>query len=178
MTVGLLSLSAFFAALIIAYSYRIEAQGTWRAFKVPTFLWLSTGFLALSSWLLEGARFSLRRGLVDIYRARLSGSILLGLTFLGLQITAGYNLAAQGVGTEANPHGSAFYIFMGIHAAHLTVGIAWMQVLLLRAKKLAVGTENDLRKHRIAASVAATYWHFMGVVWVVMFYCLLRWTRT
>jgi cytochrome c oxidase subunit III len=172
------SLSAFFAALILAYSYRIEAEGTWRAFKVPTFLWLSTAFLAVSSWLLEAARFSLRRGLVDIYRARLSGSILLGLTFLGLQVTAGYYLANQGVGAEANPHGSAFYIFMGIHAAHLSVGIAWLQFLFLRSRGLADGVENDLRKHRIVASVAATYWHFMGIVWAVMFYCLLRWTRS
>ena len=177
-TVGLLSLSAFFAALILAYSFRIESQGSWREFKVPTFLWLSTAFLAVSSWLLEAARFSLRRGLVEIYRARLMGSVLLGLTFLGLQITAGYNLANQGVGAEANPHGSAFYIFMGIHAAHLTAGIAWLQLLFHRSRKLSADNENTLRKHRVIASVAATYWHFMGVVWAVMFYCLLRWTRS
>lgn len=174
---ALVSLSAFFIALILAYSFRIESQVAWREFKVPTFLWLSTVFLAVSSWMLEAARFSLRRGLVEVYRARLSGSILLGLTFLGLQITAGYNLVNQGVAAEANPHGSAFYIFMGIHAAHLIVGIWWLQLLLLRARRLDTGVENDLRKHRIIASVAATYWHFIGVVWAVMFYFLLRWTR-
>jgi cytochrome c oxidase subunit 3 len=177
MAAGLLSLSAFFIALIVAYSYRIEAQGSWREFKVPTFLWLSTAFLAISSWMLEAARFSLRRGFVGIYRARVAGSILMGLTFLGLQITAGFNLWTQGVATEANPHGSAFYIFMGIHAAHLIVGITWLQVLYLRSAKLVEVAENDLRKHRAAASVAAIYWHFMAIVWAVMFYFLLRWTR-
>ena len=176
-TAGLLSLSAFFVALILAYSYRIEAQGSWREFKVPTFLWLSTIFLGISSWMLEAARFSLRRGIVGIYRARLAGSILMGLTFLGLQMTAGFDLWKQGVAAEANPHGSAFYIFMAIHAAHLLVGIGWLQVLYHRSAKLVETIENELRKHRIAASVAATYWHFMGAVWGVMFYFLLSWTR-
>jgi len=92
-------------------------------------------------------------------------------------LTAGFDLWQQGVGTKANPHGSAFYIFMTIHAVHLTIGIAWLQVLYLRAAKLIEVAENDLRKHRIVASVAATYWHFMGAVWAVMFYFLLRWTH-
>jgi cytochrome c oxidase subunit 3 len=174
---GLLSLSAFFIALILAYSYRIESQGSWREFKVPTFLWLSTAFLAISSWMLEAARFSLRRGRVAIYRARLAASILMGLTFLGLQLTAGFDLWQQGVGTQANPHGSAFYIFMTIHAIHLIIGIVWLQILCVRAAKLIEVAENDLRKHRVVASVAATYWHFMGAVWAVMFYFLLRWTH-
>jgi cytochrome c oxidase subunit 3 len=177
LAVALVSLSAFFIALILAYSYVIESRVVWSKFRVPSFLWLSTAFLAISSWMLEAARFSLRRGLIEIYRARVSGSILLGLCFLGLQITAGYNLMNQGVGTEANPHGSAFYIFMGIHAAHLLVGLAWLQYVFVRSGTLSEDAENDLRRHRTLASVAATYWHFMGVVWAVLFFFLLRWTR-
>ena len=175
-TVGLLSISAFFIALILAYSFRIEASGSWQRFHVPSFLWLSTVLLAISSWLIEAARYALRRAQVVVYRGRLMGAVVLGLMFVALQVTAGVNLLHQGVTTEANPHGSVFYVFMGIHGIHLTVGICWLEYLHLRSHRLLVATENDLRKHRAVASVAAAYWHFMGVLWAILFFFLLRWS--
>ena len=177
MAVGLLSISAFFIALILAYSFRIEASGSWQKFHVPDFLWLSTAVLAISSCLLESARYVLRRGRTGAYRRRLIGAIALGVIFLALQFRAGVNLFQQGVTTEANPHGSAFYIFMGIHAVHLIVGICWLEYLYIRSRRLFGATENDLRKHRAVAAVAATYWHFMGLLWAVLFFFLLRWSQ-
>jgi heme/copper-type cytochrome/quinol oxidase subunit 3 len=176
-TVGLFSISAFFIALILAYSFRIEASGSWQRFHVPSFLWLSTVLLGISSWLLEAGRYALRRAHILIYRGRLLAAIFLGCMFLALQVTAGVNLFHQGVTTEANPHGSAFYVFMGIHGIHLTVGLCWLEYLHLRSGRLVNATENDLRKHRAVASVAATYWHFMGILWGVLFFFLLRWSR-
>jgi heme/copper-type cytochrome/quinol oxidase subunit 3 len=66
---------------------------------------------------------------------------------------------------------------MGIHAAHLTGGIVWLFVLFWTARKLYVGTESDLRKHRRKAQAAAIYWHYMGVLWLVLFAFLHRWTE-
>jgi cytochrome c oxidase subunit 3 len=175
--VGLLSLSAFFIGLILAFSFRIETDRSWQPFQAPTFLWLSTVLLGISSWLVEAARFALRRALVAIYRARILAAIGLGLLFVALQISAAVNLLNQGVATAANPHGSAFYLFMGIHGAHLLGGLAWLGCLYGWSAQLFRGTENDLRKHRLVAGAAATYWHFMGVVWAVLFFFLVRWTR-
>jgi cytochrome c oxidase subunit III len=174
--VGLVSLSAFFIGLILAFSFRIEAQRSWQPFHAPTFLWLSTVVLGISSWLLEAGRFSLRRALVSVYRGRLLAVILLGVMFVAVQISAGMNLVEQGVATTANPHGSAFYLFMGIHGAHLLGGLVWLTYLHVRSAGLYGGSENDLRKHRLIAGAAATYWHFMGVVWAVLFYFLIRWS--
>jgi cytochrome c oxidase subunit 3 len=175
--VGLLSLTFFFVGLILAYSFRIEAQASWQRFQVPSFLWLSTLLLVASSWMVEAGRYALRRALVVIYRGRLAAAIGLGIFFLALQVTAGANLLEQGVATAANPHGSAFYLFMGIHGIHLLGGLAWLSYLFIRSRRLLTGTENDLRKHRMITGVAATYWHFMGLIWAVLFYFLLRWTR-
>jgi cytochrome c oxidase subunit 3 len=175
--VGLVSLSAFFIGLVLAYSFRIEAQQSWRPFQAPSFLWLSTAMLAISSWMVEAGRYSLRRALVAIYRGRLLAGILLGVLFVAVQVSAAVNLLGQGVAAASNPHGSAFYLFMGIHGAHIFGGLIWLAYLYVRSASLFRGTENDLRKHRLIAGAAATYWHFMGVVWGVLFYFLLRWTR-
>lgn len=173
---GLVSLSAFFTALILAFSFRVGTQPEWQRFQIPSYLWMSTVLLAASSAVLEAGKYSLRRGAVRAYRQRIALCLALGIIFLALQTTAGWNLIQQGVAAKANPHGSAFYVFMGIHAAHLIIGIGWLIALEMRSRKLQSDSENALRKHRTILSVAAIYWHFMGIVWAVMFFCLLFWS--
>lgn len=176
MLVGLVSLTFFFGALILAFGLRIQQQGAWEHFSVPSVLWLGTAMLLLSSWTLEGSRRALRRALVVIYRGRLLATIVLALMFLGVQLVSAADLLAQGVAAAANPHGSAFYIFMGLHGVHLLGGIVWLTYLRVRSKVLFRGSETDLRLHRRTVSAAALYWHFMGALWVVLFFFLRRWT--
>jgi heme/copper-type cytochrome/quinol oxidase subunit 3 len=64
-----------------------------------------------------------------------------------------------------------------LHAAHLTAGMGWLWFLYQRSSRLLEGTENDLRKHRRVSGAAAMYWHFMGLLWLVLFFFLLYWTR-
>jgi cytochrome c oxidase subunit III len=174
--IGILSISVFFIALILAFSFRIEAEQAWHRFTAPSLLWLSTAVLAASSVTFEAARYALRRALLVIYRGRLFGTIAFAVVFLFAQIASAKQLIDQGIGTASNPHGSAYYAFMGLHALHLTGGLAWLAVLYTQSRRLFGGSENDLRQHRRAAQAAAMYWHFMGILWVVLFYFLLRWT--
>jgi cytochrome c oxidase subunit 3 len=174
--IGLISITFFFGALILAFAFRIESQRTWERFQVPDVLWLGTTLLVLSSWTLEGSRRALRRALVAIYRGRLSATIALALLFLGIQAVSASDLIAQGVAAAANPHGSAFYVFMGVHGAHLIGGVCCLFVLRSRSRNLFSGSETDLRNHRRVLAAAALYWHFMGALWIVLFTFLRRWT--
>jgi cytochrome c oxidase subunit 3 len=140
-------------------------------------LWVSTSILVCSSVALEMARYTLRRGKVAQFRMLLQGTLALGLGFLVVQATALYELATQGVGLGQNLHGSAFYIFMGLHGLHLLVGIVWLAYLLYRSNRLRDDVENDLRRHRYALGAAALYWHFMGGLWVVLFALLMVWSQ-
>jgi heme/copper-type cytochrome/quinol oxidase subunit 3 len=81
---------------------------------------------------------------------------------------------AQGVAASANPHGSAFYVFIGLHGTHLAGGIWWLSRLWITARQLE--TENEIRRHRIAVGAAAMYWHFMAALWLALFFFLRRWT--
>jgi cytochrome c oxidase subunit III len=176
MLVGLVSLTFFFGALILAFGLRMEHEQTWRRFTVPGLLWLGTAALVISSWVLESGRHALRRALVSIYRGRLFGTLALAVIFLGVQAAAARDLMAQGVAASGNPHGSAFYLFMGIHGVHLGGGIAWLVYLYRKSGRLFSGTETDLRIHRRALAAAAMYWHFMGALWLVLYYFLRHWS--
>lgn len=154
----------------------MEQQQAWERFVMPRALWLGTAFLLISSWTLESGRYALRRALVGIYRGRMVITVLLALMFLCVQVLCAVDLLRQGVAAAANPHGSAFYVFMSFHGAHFLGGIGWLSYLYWSSRELSRGTESDLRRHRRLLSPAALYWHFMGGLWIVLFYFLRQWT--
>jgi cytochrome c oxidase subunit 3 len=172
---ALVSLTFFFGALLFAFGLRMNSQPVWQHFYIPPLLWGSTAVIAASSATLEAARFSVRRALVSVYRNRLLAAVLLGLAFLGMQTVAGAELLGQGVAIAGNPHGSAFYVFIAIHGVHLLAGIIWLAVLWHASKRLLQATEQELRRHRRTLSTASLFWHFMGILWVVLFIFLRHW---
>ena len=60
--------------------------------------------------------------------------------------------------------GSSFYVLTGLHGAHVSVGIVWLLTLwgLLNQGRLQ-------QEHAERVEVAGLYWHFVDVVWIVIF---------
>jgi cytochrome c oxidase subunit 3 len=153
------SISAFFAALMIAYVWRAGTGPYWQPVVFPPVLWLSTAIIALSSVTFETARRVFRRGRPRLALRFLVATAALGLVFLAAQLDAWRELVKQGAYMMDNPHGAFFYIFTGLHAAHLLGGLIALFVLILRRQK----------RRREVIDVAAYYWHFLGVLWVILF---------
>ena len=153
-----LSISAFFAALMIAYVWRAGTGPYWQPVMFPPVLWLSTALILVSSGTLEAARRMFRTG-----RWRLASNLFmvtaaLGLLFLAAQLVAWWNLVQQGAYMMENPHGAFFYIFTGLHGAHLIGGLVALFVLVFGRKK-----------RRETVDVTAYSWHFLTVLWLILF---------
>ena len=172
--VGLVSITFFFAALILAYGFRIQGQPLLPQFTSPPTLWISTGAILLSSFSFELASYSLRRGAVAAYHVRLNLVMVSAAAFGALQAAAAWQLFQQGAPVAGNPRASMFYVFMALHGAHVAGGIVWLAHLQRASRKLQ--TETDLRKARRVLSAAGIYWHFLGVLWLVLFFFLQRWS--
>jgi cytochrome c oxidase subunit III len=172
---GLASVTTFFGALVIAYGVILSRTAGGTRIHVPLTLGISTALILLSSFSLERVRYALRRGLVARSMRRLNGTVLLGAAFLSSQLLAWADLARQGVYLEANPHGSVFYVFTGVHGLHVLGGILWLLYLWRKAAACGIA-EKDLREMRQAVSAATAYWHFMGALWICLFLILLAWT--
>lgn len=153
------SISAFFAALMIAYVWRAGTGPYWQPVAFPPVLWLSTGLIVLSSVTFETARRVFRHGRPRLALRFLLATAALGLAFLAAQVDAWRQLVKEGAYLMENPHGAFFYIFTGLHAAHLLGGLIALFVLILRRQK----------RRREVVDVAAYYWHFLGVLWVILF---------
>ena len=82
---------------------------------------------------------------------------------------------AQGIYLRHNPHSSLFYVVTGVHGIHLLGGMAALCYLLLKAALRPESVLLDFRRQRTRAAVSALYWHFLSVLWLVLFLGLLWW---
>jgi cytochrome c oxidase subunit 3 len=175
--VGIASILMMFTALASAYVVRsgLPTSFDWRALGVPTFAWLSTGLIILSSLAYSTAKRALWREDAAKHRRWLAVTLALGLAFLGSQLMAWRQLVSQGLYLASNPHSSFFYVLTGLHALHLSGGICALGYLLARSSRpLAEGVEAGARR-RALVDVVGTYWHFMDGLWVFLFLLLFFW---
>ena len=93
-------------------------------------------------------------------------TIALGFTFLGLQAyeyTHAYSELNLKLSTGV--YGSTFFMLTGFHGFHVTIGAIMLSVMLARAFR------GPFRRtdHHFAFEAAAWYWHFVDVVWLLLF---------
>jgi heme/copper-type cytochrome/quinol oxidase subunit 3 len=102
----------------------------------------------------------------------LLATIALGAIFLFGQITEYQRLAHDGITISSNLFTSAFFTLTGFHGAHVVVGLIALTVLAL------LGWLGDFRggAHGNAVQAVSIYWHFVDVVWVVVFSVAYLWS--
>jgi cytochrome c oxidase subunit III len=161
--VGLLlacgSIAILFGSLVFAYYWRKTEPGVWDQVALPNTLWISTTIILSSSVVFEIARRAYARGEHERANRLFWITGALGLTFLGSQAKAWLDLIAAGVYLVQNPYSSFFYLFTGLHAAHLVGGLAGLGLVVFGKKR-----------RRELVDVATYYWHFLGLLWIALFF--------
>ena len=159
----------FFASLIATYLiyYGRSAAGTptpAEVLDIPTTS-VSTFVLLMSSLMMVLAYSSIAKGNVRNFRIWIICTALLGATFLGFQIFEFRDFAVHsGLTPKTNLFGSTFFTLTGFHGAHVTVGVIWLVSLF------GYSFKGDLTKEGgLSVDMAALYWHFVDVVWIVIF---------
>jgi cytochrome c oxidase subunit III len=94
----------------------------------------------------------------------LAMTALLGATFLGFQAYEFTSFVREGLTIKTNLFGSTFFTLTGFHGAHVTVGVLWLLTLLAIDIRRGLGPKDAL-----IVDISALYWHFVDVVWIVIF---------
>lgn len=161
--------ATLFALLVATYFYlRFRTQGGWPpdGLADPKIVkpMIATAILVLSSAPLALASRAVWELRPSVARLGLAGGIGLGVAFLIFQ----YLLVQASLDTfrpGKDAYGSIFYTLIGLHAAHVVVGVllaSWALVRTLRFDRTAV----------LTVRVTTLYWHFVNVVAVVIFLTL------
>jgi cytochrome c oxidase subunit 3 len=159
--------TVLFSLSIVGYADRMTL-GDWRPLPEPWLLWANTAMLVLCSVAFQWAVASARREEPEGVRLGLLAGGVFTFAFLVGQVLASQRMIALGYYAETNPANAFFYFLTGLHAAHLLGGlVAWART----SAKVRRGLEVE--RVRLSVELCAVYWHFLLVVWLVLFGLLL-----
>ena len=153
---------------IVAYSDRMLVSD-WKSMPEPWLLWLNTSILVLSSFIFhKTAKYAEK----DIYDKTKNGLYFIGFlaySFLIGQLIVWYQLLNVGYYATSNVANAFFYLFTTIHGLHIIGGIYFW------GKTTSKFVKRSLRKEEInnLIDICAVYWHFLLVVWLVLFGLML-----
>jgi cytochrome c oxidase subunit 3 len=161
-------ISSMFLLFIISYKLRMGFPD-WQPVTEPGILWFNTIVLVLASLAMQTASNAARKDLTARMKTTLLAAGVLTLVFLAGQFLAWQQMIAAGYYAVINPANAFFYLFTGLHGLHLVGGL-WF---LWRAGS-KVSKDKDAENARSNVQLCATYWHYLLLVWVVLFTLLLR----
>ena len=170
MMLFLASLTMLFVASIVCYLViRLASPATLPSghIELPGGLWVSTVVLLGSGLTVYAADRSSRRDRIAALRLWLGLSFGLGVTFLAIQTPCMIDLlwAHKMALTQYNSgiYGLTFALVI-VHALHVIGGLIPLGLLTRKALRHSLGQELQP-----AVRACATYWHFLEVVWIVLF---------
>lgn len=165
------SLGVLFIATLVGYFVTRADSANWRGASTPALpsgLWLSTVLALAISLALESARRAARKNRLAALLVRLRLGAAAAVAFLAAQAVNWYSLHGVAFGEDKPAHVVVgFYLLTGLHAAHVIGGFVPLGIVL----NAAAAREYSSSRHE-GVSLCADYWHFLAVVWLVLFVTL------
>lgn len=125
---------------------------------------LQTLILLTSSYTAGLANLALHHNKRREFIGYLAATIVLGVSFLALELHEFGQLITEGHGPQASAFLSAFFTLVGLHGFHIAIGLLWAFVLIWALYRQ--GNNPDLKRK---FGLFGIYWHFLDVVWIFIF---------
>jgi cytochrome c oxidase subunit 3 len=167
LTTLLAVVTSFFALIMSAYGLRMD-YGDWVALNEPQLLWVNTGMLLLASLAFQWTRNGAIAGRISRLKPGLVVAGFLTIAFLAGQFIAWRMLSASGHYITSNPANAFFYLLTVAHAVHILGGLyVWARATV----RVLSGAPPDSVSESVV--LCTVYWHYLLLVWLVMFGLLL-----
>jgi cytochrome c oxidase subunit 3 len=124
----------------------------------------ATILLILSSVTCQVAVWAIRRDDRTAFIRAMAVTVILGIIFLGMQLIDYSLLGSEGLTLSSGSYGTTYYTLTGFHGAHVFGGVVMLAVVLYRGM---AGQFSG--RHYDAVEAASLYWHFVDVVWILLF---------
>jgi cytochrome c oxidase subunit 3 len=132
------------------------------AFGIPL---INTIILLTSGITLTIAHHGLKANHRGVLKLWLFLTVLLGFLFVGFQAYEYMHAYSEmNLKLSTGVYGSTFYMLTGFHGAHVTIGATMLVVMLYRVMR-----GDFTADHHFGFEAAAWYWHFVDVVWLLLF---------
>jgi cytochrome c oxidase subunit 3 len=167
LTVFLAVATSIFALFISAYTIRMD-EPDWRPVAEPVLLWANTAILIFASIAYHWTRNAAINGVQERLKPGLTIAGTLTMLFLLGQLVAWQQLNAAGYYLDSNIANAFFYLLTAVHGLHMLGGMwVWAR------STMKVWTGADADSVRLSIELCTVYWHFLLLVWIVLFGMLL-----
>src|SRR3990167_995185 len=168
MWIFLASAIMFFTGLIGSYIVlRFANLNSW---PIPSTI-LNIPLTGVNTFILISSSATLVLGLASVQRGYQEGlqvglflTVLLGSLFLSIQVKEYRELIDEGFTISSSIFGSCFFTLTGFHGAHVFVGVVWLVVVLAQS----FGPRFS-RDQYCGVEIVGLYWHFVDLVWIILF---------
>lgn len=133
----------------------------------PAWLYAGTAVLVISSITMQHAVTCVRRGWLDGLRNAMFVTLALGGVFLASQFAAWVHYTRLDIDATANLATFSVYLLTVLHALHVMGGLVGLTWVSLRAHRRWYSPARSA-----GVRACALYWHFLGVVWLILFAAL------
>ena len=165
--VAIAGISMFFAGLTSAYIVR-KAEGNWITFQLPDWFLFSTIVIVFSSISIIIAKRIVKQN--KSATSWLFTTLLLGSFFAFFQLKGWELLVEQGLymtGEGSNISASFLYVITLAHLVHLIGGLIALLITAINTKR-----GKYTNKDCLGFELTTIYWHFLGLLWVYLFFFL------
>lgn len=166
MVTFLIAESAIFLGLFTAYLIFRSTSQVWPPEGTPERELLLPGInsiiLIASSFVMHQGQSAIRKNDVSGLKLWFGLTALMGIIFL---VGQGYEYFHLEFGLKTNLFASFFYVLTGFHGLHVTLGLLLILAVLWRSRK----SGHYSSQSHFGVEAAELYWHFVDVVWVILF---------
>ena len=159
----LLMFGVLFATYSVLHGNIFNGPAGHEIFNLP-FALSETMILLTSSFTCGLAMLAVRKNATNQAFVWFSVTFLLGLSFLGLELSEFSKLVQDGNSWTRSAFLSSFFTLVGTHGLHITSGLLWMLICLIKVKTQGL-TKNIVRK----LTLFSLFWHFLDIVWIFIF---------
>ncbi len=124
----------------------------------------ATVMLILSSFTCQFAVWAIRRGDRTAFLRNIGFTFTIGVAFLIMQAIDYVILAQEGITLSTGTFGTTYFTLTGFHGAHVLAGVIMLGVVLYRGM-----AGQFSARHHDAVEATSLYWHFVDVVWILLF---------
>ena len=166
-----------FFGLMATYLARERPDAGFEKIQIPQIFWISTLVIMISSLTLHLANMNFKQDRYLNYRTLMGITLALGGAFIVMQFWGWKEIFTQNSNPEMKNARGFIYLLSGLHIFHIVLGLGFLIKIFVEAIKRMSYIDSFIYSvnppNQLKINLIIFYWHFVDVLWVVLFLFLL-----